>query len=131
MLASRPGRLTARKASRCLLEQEARWLPEPVWTLWRNEKYLPATRIEPRFLDHPACKLVGIPTELNRNKLNSFKHSSMESQYPDKSMSVGVFSGRFTTCAYRVCLDYMQYNHVREVLALSRRYITHVSAMYQ
>jgi hypothetical protein len=45
-------------------------------------------------------------------------------------MPVGVFSGRFTTCAYIACLDYMQYNHVRKVLALSRRYSTHASAMY-
>jgi hypothetical protein len=39
------------------LAQEAGWAPEVVWTLWRREKYLAASRLEPRHLGNPARSL--------------------------------------------------------------------------
>jgi hypothetical protein len=40
------------------------WAPEPVWTLWRIEKYFPLPEIEPRLLDRPIRSLITTTTEL-------------------------------------------------------------------
>jgi hypothetical protein len=38
--------------------QEAVWAPEPVWTLWREEKSLALSGIEPCFFGRPIHYLV-------------------------------------------------------------------------
>jgi hypothetical protein len=37
---SRPGRFTTWEKAQVPTAQKAGWAPEPVWTLWRNEKSL-------------------------------------------------------------------------------------------
>jgi hypothetical protein len=39
LLASRPGRITPGRESPVPVGQEARWIPEPVWTTWREQPY--------------------------------------------------------------------------------------------
>jgi hypothetical protein len=43
-------------------EQETRWAPKPVWTIWRREKSLSAARIQTL---HAAHRLVNTPTTLS------------------------------------------------------------------
>ena len=42
------------------IELLAGWTPEPVWTIWRGEKYFPLSEI--RTSDHPARSLVSVVT---------------------------------------------------------------------
>jgi hypothetical protein len=43
---------------------EAGWVPEQVWPLWREEHFFSLSGIEPQFLGHPAHSVVAIATEL-------------------------------------------------------------------
>jgi hypothetical protein len=43
-----------------------RRLGGPQSWLWRRQNVSPLPGIEPRFLGHPACSLVGVPTQLSR-----------------------------------------------------------------
>jgi hypothetical protein len=43
---------------------------EPAWAFGENKNLFPLPEIKPKFLGHPACSLVAIPTELSR--LHSF-----------------------------------------------------------
>jgi hypothetical protein len=47
-----------------LIGQETSWASEPIWTLWRREKYLASTRN--RNPGRQAGSLVATPTELSR-----------------------------------------------------------------
>jgi len=42
------------------------WAAEPVWMIWRREKYFVPTRI--RTLYHPACGTVALPIMLPKGK---------------------------------------------------------------
>jgi len=34
-------------------EQEVKWVPEPIWTLWRREEFLSMPDTKPQVLWHP------------------------------------------------------------------------------
>jgi hypothetical protein len=56
-----PAALLLRKKP-VLIEQEAGWAPEQVWTFWRREKFLTPTGI--RVANRPPCRLATIPTSM-------------------------------------------------------------------
>lgn len=58
------------------IEQGAMSAPEPVWMLWRREKYLALAGIRTQFLSCPVHSMVAILTELHWLKINK--------QYLDK-----------------------------------------------
>ena len=45
-----PTAISLEKEHPILIEYEARWVPESIWTFWREENPLPITEIEPRIV---------------------------------------------------------------------------------
>jgi hypothetical protein len=60
-----PGKHTA------FIRYQAGYSAEPVWALFRTDKFLYLLRVNPRFHGSPPCSLVTIPTKLLRLRLSS------------------------------------------------------------